>query len=256
MRFRVLSRCIFITNFGTMSRKYHTTLSWWSQCATLRPSKRLQAYINAPLHIFRSYATSDPSSLFSDHEVARAVVAIPGTTHSISLGNPRTQFTSAHAFGYNNPAEVGLSEAEENIPGRVACLVSLGAGLQKVVRIDGQRKTFSTARLHISSDGEAVHDRMCRYGRIRNLDYFRFNVIHGLEDDNQKWTPSDFSDITGITEGYMRNDQVAGSLNSCAQKLVGEWIHDLICFILKNSNSSNAGGRIARDSSSNVQNYH
>ena len=212
-----------------------------------------QAYIDAPPHVFRSYVTSEPSSVFSVHEVACAAVAIPGTSH---LGNPPTQFTSAGAFGYNNPAEVGFSEAEENIPGRVACLVSLGAGLQKVVQIDGQRKTFCTACKRISSDCEAVHDRMCRYGRTRNLDYFRFNVTHGLEDDIQEWTASDFSHITGITEGYMRNDQVADSLNSCAQKLVGERKHDLIWFILNNSNSPNSSSRIARNGSRINQGYY
>ena len=211
------------------------------------------AYIDAPPHIFRSYVTSEPPSLFLVHEVARAAVASLGTSHSISLGNPPIQFTSADVFGYNNPAEVGFSEAEENIPGRVACLVSLGAGLQKVVHVDGQRKkTFSTARIRISSDCEAVHDRMCRYGRIRNLDYFRFNVTHGLEDGIQGWTPSDFGHIAGITEGYMRNDQVTGSLNTCAQKLVGERKDDLIWFILNNGNSPGSDSRIARDFSSNI----
>ena len=210
------------------------------------------AYIDAPPHIFRSYVTSEPPSLFLVHEVARAAVAIPGTSHSVSLGNPSIQFTSADVFGYNNPAEVGFSEAEENIPGRVACLVSLGAGLQKVVHVDSQRKTFSTARIRISSDCESVHDRMRRYGRTRNLDYFRFNVTHGLEDDIQEWTPLDSGHIAGITEGYMRNDQVTGSLNSCAQRLVGERKYDLIWFILNNSNSSISGSKIARDFSRNI----
>ena len=50
-------------------------------------------------------------------------------------------------FAYSNPAEVSFFEAEENIPGRVAYLVSLGPDPQKVVYIDGQRKTFSTTRI-------------------------------------------------------------------------------------------------------------
>ena len=186
------------------------------------------AYFDSPPYVFRSYVTSEPPSLFPVHEVARAAVAVPGTSHPVSLGNPPIQFTSAEAFGYNNPAEVGFSEAGENIPGRVACLVSLGAGLQKVVHVDGQRNTLSTARIRILSDCEAVHDRMCRYGRTRNIDYFRFNVTHGLEDDIQEWTPSYFGHIAGITEGYIRNDQVTSSLNICAQRLVGERKYDLI----------------------------
>ena len=165
-------------------------------------------YVDVPPHIFRSYATSEPASSFPVQEVARAAVAIPGTSHSVSLGNPPIEFTSADAFGYNNPAEISFSEAEENITGRFACLVALDAGLQKVVYVDNQRKTFCTARIRISSDSEAVHDRMRRYGRTRSIDYFRFNVTHGLEDDIQEWTPSDSGHITGITKGYMWSDQI------------------------------------------------
>ena len=196
------------------------------------------ASTDAPPHIFRSYLTSEPPSSFTVHEVARAAVAIPGTSLSVSLGSPPMQFVCASVVGYNNPAETGLLEAARNLDGRVVCLVSLGTGLQKIVRIRGPWKKFITACEQIAQDCEAVHDRMCRSGLLMNMDYFRFNVTRGLVDVIQEWTPSGSdSPIAEITDGYMRDAWVADSLDSCAQKLIGERIYKLIWTMLKDSNS-------------------
>ena len=156
--------------------------------------------------------------------MARAAIAIPLTSLSFSLGSPPIEFINAGIVGYNDPAEVSLSEVKSKLHSRVACLVSLGAGLQKIVRIDGPLIRLSLASERILQACEAVHDRMCRSDLLMDKKYFRFNVTRGLEDvDIQVWTPSDsVSHIAGITEGYMRDARVDNSLDSCARTLIGE----------------------------------
>jgi len=49
------------------------------------------------------------------------------------------QFIDAGLGGYSNPAEIALEEAAQLWPGlSVDCLVLLGAGLQKIVRLGGK----------------------------------------------------------------------------------------------------------------------
>ena len=190
------------------------------------------AYINAPPYIFHSYATSEPPSPFTVYKVARAAIAVPLTSLSFSLGSPPIEFINAGIVGNNNPAEVGLSEAKNKLHSRVACLVSLGASLQKIVQIEGPLNRLSLASEIILETCKAVHDRMCRRDLLMDKEYFWFDVSRGLEDvDIQLWKTSDTaSHIAGVTEGYMRDARVDGSLDSCAQSLIGEnYIYIVMC---------------------------
>ena len=182
------------------------------------------ANTSAPPHVFRSYATSEPPSLFSILGVARAAITAAGMP-AVSLGNPPVQFMSAGLVGYNNPAEVALQEASNiwrESHGRVDFLVSLGTGLQKLIHIGGRWKELTTTCEQIAHSCEPVHRRMYLTGQDMNMEYFRFNVPQGLEVDLREWMSPDSSPITGITESYTRDPEVLKLLQSCVQTLVGK----------------------------------
>ena len=121
----------------------------------------ISANVGAPPHIFRSYASSFPTSQFTVREVVRAVIAPAGQSSPVLLGTPPVEFISAGLVGHNNPAYVACLEAGKIWPrSEIVCLVSLGTGLQRIVQMGGTWRKQIEACAQIMQDCENVHRTM------------------------------------------------------------------------------------------------
>jgi hypothetical protein len=120
-------------------------------------------HADAPPYVFRSYNTNQPASRFAIHEVARATVSTAGLFAAVALGTPPVQFIDAGLVGYNNPDEIAFPEAAQIWPkGKIDCLVSLGTGLQKIVRVEGKWAKLIGASERIIQDCEQVNNGVFR----------------------------------------------------------------------------------------------
>lgn len=105
-------------------------------------------------------------------------------------------------FGYNNPCEVLIAEAQKQFPNHERMLVlSVGTGLGNVVSISDSRKSILKALKKMATSSKKVHLRLDeRYGDGR--EYFRFNVERGLEDVTlSDWKKA--SNISSHTANYL-----------------------------------------------------
>jgi hypothetical protein len=185
----------------------------------------ISAHADAPPYVFRSYATNQPASRFAIHEVARATVSTAGLFDAVALGTPPVQFIDAGLVGHNNPAEIALQEAAQIWPRvKFDCLVSLGTGLQKIIRVGGKWTKLIAASERIIQDCERVHDGVFRRCCSDDLPYFRFNATRGLDNiDIREWDQAGSrGELAAITEGYIRQVEINVSLDSCVQVMNGE----------------------------------
>ncbi|KAJ2988984.1 hypothetical protein NUW58_g3700 [Xylaria curta] len=156
------------------------------------------------------FTTYDPSMAFQDctiWQVARATSAATTFFKSIELGRDKIEFIDA-GFGYNNPCEVLIEEAEKQFPDRRQLqILSIGTGLGDVVEIKNTRKSILTALKKMASSSTAVADRLVdRYSD--KVPYFRFNVSRGLEDITlSDWQKT--SKISAHTRNYLRGNERA-----------------------------------------------
>ncbi|KAK8108100.1 acyl transferase/acyl hydrolase/lysophospholipase, partial [Apiospora kogelbergensis] len=154
--------------------------------------------------------TYDSSTSFKDctiWEVARATSAATTFFKSIELGRDKIEFIDA-GFGYNNPCEILINEAEKQFPDRRRLhVLSIGTGLGDVVSIRDSRVSILKALKSMASSSTAVAHRLgTRY--IDRGTYYRFNVERGLDDI----TLSDWqltSTIAAHTHNYLRENERA-----------------------------------------------
>ncbi|KAF8575496.1 hypothetical protein K439DRAFT_1623547 [Ramaria rubella] len=164
------------------------------------------ANVNAPPYVFRSYATTQPASHFAIHEVARATVSHQDLFPAVFLGDPPVQFMDAGFVGHNNPTRTALFEAASIWPeSQIGCLVSLGAGGQKIIPFSTLGKKFIQASERIARDSEMVHNDTGRYCRNMGL----------LSETSIKEWKLDTSVLTGVTEGHMRGSDMDEKLDAC-----------------------------------------
>ncbi|KAH7122841.1 ankyrin repeat-containing domain protein [Dendryphion nanum] len=169
--------------------------------------------------------TSDPFEA-KVWEVARATSAAPTFFKPIILGGIRY---GDGGTGWNNPAEEAINEAHRIWPRRpIACLVSLGTGLEDPVQLrdqDGQvtdslvQKLFQRAvpkqafKIAVAeycvkslTSCEKVHQRLNENPAQHGLDgsYFRLNVPQGMSQIGiEEWDKLD--DIKSLTVTYMES---------------------------------------------------
>jgi hypothetical protein len=123
-------------------------------------------------------------------EGARATSATPEIFEPISIGdNIKEQFIEG-GLGCNNPIAHVLTEALSLFPLRqVACIVSLGTGIAKVIGLadsDAFHKTSPHNLIEvlkgIATDCEGLSEQIAsRFTEWSNF-YFRLNVDQGLQD--------------------------------------------------------------------------
>ncbi|KAK6951426.1 hypothetical protein Daesc_007961 [Daldinia eschscholtzii] len=122
-----------------------------------------------------------------------------------TCGRDDIEFIDA-AFGYNNPCEVLIEEAQKQFPeARQLHILSIGTGLGAIVTIKDSRVSILKALKSISTTSKKVADRLDeKYGTTGQ--YYRFNVDRGLEDVTlADWEKA--SKISAHTHNYLLEKQ-------------------------------------------------
>jgi hypothetical protein len=121
------------------------------------------------------------------------------------VGRDGIEFIDA-GFGYNNPCEVLIEEAQRQFPERQAMRVlSIGTGLGNVVEIGNTRVSIITALKKMATSSKKVAASLDnRYGDSGQ--YYRFNVDQSLQDVTlSDWEKA--STISAHTRNYLIDNQ-------------------------------------------------
>ena len=137
--------------------------------------------IDGPPTLFQTYDTSTAFDTSTLWQVARATSAATTFFKSIRVGRDGIEFVDA-GFGYNNPCDILIQEAQREFPGRGQMrILSVGTGLGDVVAIKDRRLYIIDAlKKMATSSKKAVETLAHRYGE--SGEYHRFNVDQGLQD--------------------------------------------------------------------------
>ena len=157
--------------------------------------------VDARPTLFKTYDTSAALDNCSIWEVARATSAATTFFKSIQVGRDAMEFVDAE-FGYNNPCEELIQEAQRVFPRRGELRVlSIGTGLGDVVNIKNTRRSIIDALKKIATSSKKVASRLDdQFGESDR--YFRFNVDRGLEDTTlSDWKQA--STIAAHTANYL-----------------------------------------------------
>jgi hypothetical protein len=176
--------------------------------------------------IFRSYQA--PANQIADcaiWEALRATTAHPEMFKSIDIGEPgRRESFVASAMGCANPIEHVLAEAKLVYPNRrVACIVSIGPGHARTIRIpkpDLVQRVFPThviaAMRDIATDSEQVAQRMAgRFQGSGNV-YFRLNVDQGMQDI-QLGDWNRLAEVKAHTTAYIQKAETTHLINRAVE---------------------------------------
>lgn len=156
--------------------------------------------------LFKTYDTSTSLDGCTIWQVARVTSAATTFFKPIRVGRDDIEFIDA-GFGYNNPCEVLIAEAQAEFPNRKMQVLSIGTGLGDVVSIDDTRKSILKALKSMATTSRKVDSRLVeQYGDEGA--YYRFNVDRGLDDVTlSDWEKS--SKISAHTRNYLEENRRA-----------------------------------------------
>jgi patatin-like phospholipase/acyl hydrolase len=157
--------------------------------------------------LFKTYDTSASLESCTIWQVARATSAATTFFKSIKVGRDEIEFIDA-GFGYNNPCEILITEAQRQFPDRGQMRVlSIGTGLGDVVTIDNTRRSIINALKKMATSSRTVATRLDRrYGD--DGQYYRLNVDQGLQDITlSDWDQA--SSISAHTRNYITENERA-----------------------------------------------
>ncbi|PHH53387.1 hypothetical protein CFIMG_008209RA00001 [Ceratocystis fimbriata CBS 114723] len=140
-------------------------------------------------------------------EVAKAVsTADTILSDSMTLGEDDEVFIGAE-YGYNNPCEILISEAEKKFKDRELIILSIGTGITKVVEINNKSKSLDEALAKIAASSKACEIRLDdKYHDDPN--YQRFNVENGLREIKPK-TVQTAAEIAAHSRNYIRENEAS-----------------------------------------------
>lgn len=133
--------------------------------------------------------------------MARATSAATTFFKPIKVGRDAIEFIDA-GFGYNNPCDELIKEAQRMSPGhQVLQVLSIGTGLGDVINIKDTRISIIGALKKMATSSKKVATSLDdRFGDSGQ--YFRFNVDRGLEDITlSDWEMA--STISAHTRNYL-----------------------------------------------------
>ena len=176
-----------------------------------------KANIDALPTLFRTYDKSDSLKDCAVWEVARATSAATTFFKSIKCGRDEVEFIDA-GFGYNNPCEILLREAQSIFTGaEFGCILSIGTGIGGVVSVGATRKSILDALKAMATSSQKVAHRLDELYSNGDV-YYRFNVPRGLEDVTlSDW--KEMSNISAHTRNYLAESQTP--LAKCSATLQG-----------------------------------
>jgi len=176
--------------------------------------------VNAGPTLFRTYDVEPAWEGCKIWEVARATSAATTFFNPIKTGRDGIAFVDA-GFGYNNPCEVLLAEADKAIPGRpTSCIVSIGTGLKRAIGVSAKPSTLLGALVRMATSSRTVHARLQQtFGDEQPQKYWRFDEDIGISeikmDDWRK-----LRSVAGHTHNYLHAPDTAKAIHHCADALV------------------------------------
>lgn len=157
--------------------------------------------------MFKTYDTTDSFDGCTIWQVARATSAATILFKPIKVGRDEIEFVDA-GFGYNNPCEVLIEEAQRQFPGQQRMrILSIGTGLGDVVTIKDTRYSIIGALKKMATTSKRVAASLDkRYGD--DDQYYRFSVSRGLDDITiSDWESA--SRISAHTRNYLSENERA-----------------------------------------------
>ncbi|KAK0709373.1 acyl transferase/acyl hydrolase/lysophospholipase [Lasiosphaeria miniovina] len=180
---------------------------------------------NGP-RLFRTYTIrNNPTFNCTIWEACRATSAAPTYFDPIEIGEEweREAFVDA-GLGYNNPIEQVLEEARLVFPGRrIACIVSIGTGLARVLKFPPSPRTnplkLIEALKTMATESDTTAERVQkRFQNIKDT-YLRFSVDRGLNDIKlEEW--ENLGEVRTYTTGYLEQDTVSSCIDTVVVALL------------------------------------
>ncbi|KAI0530053.1 acyl transferase/acyl hydrolase/lysophospholipase [Xylaria digitata] len=161
--------------------------------------------VNAPPTLLKSYDNSPNFRSCPIWQVARATSAATTFFKSIRIGRDGIEFIDA-GFGYNNPCELLIAEAERIFPAdRELKILSIGTGIGDVVAIKDRRLSIISALKKMATSSSRVEASLYnKYGD--GGQYYRFAVNEGVGSIAlSDWELA--SKISAHTENYLKSQQ-------------------------------------------------
>lgn len=125
---------------------------------------------------------------------------------------------------YNNPVQLVHSEASEVFEGRDQLIISVGTGLEKIMKFQPSLATVATDLARLASETEKTADIFFRKDGATAAEagrYFRFDVPGlgdiGLEESKK------LRDIKRLTERYINIGEVGRKIYWCAKEVAGAY---------------------------------
>ncbi|KAK3316581.1 acyl transferase/acyl hydrolase/lysophospholipase, partial [Apodospora peruviana] len=187
---------------GSCTKTYHAADFSFSAVLAITKDN-----VDARPTLFTTYDTSAALHGCTIWEVARATSAATTFFKHIRTGRDGIEFVDA-GFGYNNPCEVLVEEAQRQFSGRRSLRVlSIGTGLGDVVAIGNTRLSIITALKKMATSSKKVAASLDgRFGGTGQ--YYRFNVDQGLQDITlSDWEKA--SKISAHARNYLSDNQRA-----------------------------------------------
>jgi hypothetical protein len=139
--------------------------------------------IGAKPTLFKTYDVEPAWKDCKIWEVAQATSATLTFFSSIKCSRDRIEFIDA-GFGYSNPCEEVLAEAEKAILDReVVYVVSIGTGLGRAIGIEAKPQSLLGSLKRMATSSNLVHARLQgRYGTQTSQKYWRFDEDVAISD--------------------------------------------------------------------------
>lgn len=160
-------------------------------------------------------------------EACRATSAASSFFDPISIGRYGETFIDGATTGANNPVCVLWNQAQdiwgpEPLGENVKCLVSIGTGVPSPKQFCGDVFNISAALIALATDTEQTAESFRRDKSYLDDDgrYFRFNVLHGLEDVGLEESKKK-EEIAVATRNYVTTQAVFRQMQACGNNLSG-----------------------------------
>jgi predicted acylesterase/phospholipase RssA len=158
-------------------------------------------------------------------EACRATSAASSFFDPIAVGRYKEEFIDG-ATGANNPVREVWDQAQtvwggsEPLEGRVKCLISIGTGVPSLKPFQDDALHIGKALIAIATETEQTAERFQRERPLLDNTggYYRFNVLHGLEDIDLE-EEKKAKEIAAATRRYIRIQ--SKQIQTCADSIAG-----------------------------------
>lgn len=176
---------------------------------------------------FSTYPPRGSSHLYSTAriwEAARATSAASSFFDPIPIGPFGEVFVDG-ATGANNPIRQLWNEAkfvwEDNpLEANIKCIVSIGTGMPSLTAFGGNLVDVGQTLLQIATETEKTAESFHREHSELAIEnrYFRFNVLHGLENVGLE-DAAQLKKIMAATGRYVASEAVHRQIRLCGERL-------------------------------------